>query len=160
MFDRYTALMGNGQVRDLMAVVVQDAHNETLDFANSCVSIEKHVRSEISVLGTPRREIIGFFNAMWFSGLETLPNAFWWEMRYRLLKLITISITLEALNLKLMLGCTHANNRDIPQALVFIKERLDAFTDKSAAVVSAAFDDSCRKQSDLCEAYLRHFSQE
>lgn len=160
MFDRYTALMARAETRALMSAVVQNTHNETLDFEKSVVAVAEMVDRDRSILNAPRREIIGFFNAMWMSNLSEIPDAFWWEMRFRLLKLVAVSITLEALNLKIILGATRADKHDIPQALVFVKERLDACTDESMYGVSSAFDSACAKQKDLCDAYLRHFSRD
>lgn len=157
VIDRYSSLMKSYSVRRLMKLVVQDAHNETLDLSASAIAIAKAAEAEPALLGDPRRDIIGFLNVLWMGGLHSLSLEFWWEMRYRILKLVSISIALEALNLRMILGATKANHRDIPQALIFVKEHIDGLTDESFSGVSTAFDAGCRNQPELCDAYLRNF---
>lgn len=160
MFDRYNELMSDAQIRNLMSVLVRGDSDETLDFVGSSVSIKKLVLLGGSFLGEPRQKIIGFFNALWMSGLDTISDEFWWEMRYRLLELLAVSIALEALKLRFTIGCTEANSSNIPQALIFVKEHLDTCTSRSTFNISSAFDSACAKQKGLLDVYLRHFSRD
>ena len=117
----WNTLMGYDAIRGLMSVVPQNADNETLDLASSRSAIEGFITDEcmkVEILGEPRREIITFFNNLYFSGLDILPDAWWWENRYRFKKLLTVSLALEGINLA-SFGAT-PTVMDIPQSLVNI----------------------------------------
>ena len=117
----WNTLMSYDAIRGLMSVVPQNADNETLDLASSRSAIEGFITNEcmkVEILGEPRREIITFFNNLYFSGLDILPETWWWENRYRFKKLLAVSLALEGINLA-SFGAT-PTIMDIPQSLVNI----------------------------------------
>ena len=155
LYDRYNELVGVKEVRDLLGALAQDVEAEIIDLATSVAALRAFVDANPDLLGVPRRKIIGFFNAVWMSGLDNLSKPFWWEMRYRFLKLLHVSIILEALNLKSTLGAKTADARDVPQALVFTYHHVVVeCTDKKLEAVADEFDAKCVEHKAFVGFYL------
>ncbi len=158
LYDRYNDLVGMEEVRALLGAVAQDAEAETVDSAHTSKPLSALVETNPELLETPRRKIIGFFNSAWMNGLDNLSQRFWWEMRYRFLKLLHVSIVLEALNLKIKLGAKTANARDVPQALVFTYHYVTVeCTDEKLSAVSEEFDGMCTRHKVYVDLYLDQF---
>jgi len=148
-------LMSDPEVRFLMGAVVQDAQNETIDTAASCAKLRELAATRD--FGAQRRKIIAFLNALWLSDCHYLPPPFWWEMRYRLLKLLHVSIVLEALNLR-SFGVTRPNARDIPQAIVHLRDYIAReCTDAKLDNVARAFDAASKRNAVWLTEYFQCF---
>jgi len=113
-------LLSDARVRSLLASVVQDPQNETVNFEESAYSVRNGTK--LIDNGEVRRKIIGWLNLVWFSR-ESLSTEWWFEMHTRLQKLLIVSMILEGDNLRSM-GAT-PDKSDIPQCLVGIKYELD-----------------------------------
>ena len=158
LHDRYLDLVGMEEVRTLLGAVAQNVEAETVDPTLTVGPLRALVDAIPGLLGEPRRKIIGFFNAAWMGGLELLSQRFWWEMRYRFLKLLHVSIVLEALNLKINLGAETATARDVPQALVFTYHHVVVeCTDEKLAAVAKEFDVRCVEHEKWVGLYLAQF---
>jgi hypothetical protein len=116
--DYNVQVMSNPHIRVLVASVVQDPQNETLNVSASKASVGAAAGS-FDDKGQARREIISWLNAVYFSNLESpLPVQWWWEMQTRIRKLLIVSMVLEGSNLR-SFGCKPEKS-DIPQSLIGI----------------------------------------
>lgn len=156
-------IMGFSEIRYLMKNLVQNAGEETIDSKASVDALRTFLEDDQiwreKALGDPRRAIISYFNEMWLLGLENLPLGFWWEMRTRIIKLLHVSIVLEALNLKaFIVDKDKVNDRDVPQCLMFVYDYVKKeCTDEKLKKISDKFDSCCKDQRDFCDLYLRMF---
>lgn len=129
--DYNTVLMANGKVRALMASVVQDPQNETVNMSASkaTVTAADKLNQENGDGGAARREIIGWLNTLYFTLVsskkkkEIFPLEWWWEMHTRIQKLLIVSMVLEGNNLR-SFGCVPKKS-DIPQCLVKLQSTLE-----------------------------------
>ena len=122
---KWTALMSDPAIRALMKHVPQDADLETISFKSV-------IPKEISAGWDTRQRIIGFLNDLFYATFDLavgearanifengkVPFLWWYEMRYRLKKLIYISCVLESANLK-SFGAT-PTEMDIPQSILYL----------------------------------------
>jgi hypothetical protein len=153
----HAQLMGDSNVRFLMGSLGQNARDETLDSAAAVRALHKAVQTVGVSLGEARLAVTAYFNALWFAGPERLPREFWWEMRYRLLKLLHVALVLEARMLR-SFGVTSPTHRNIPQALVFVYDYIvRECTDAKLADVAQRFDAACARNPAWCQFYLGSF---
>ncbi len=103
-------------MRALLKAVAQNPQDETQDDEQSCKNIIAIVATDTSLLGEPRRKIIGWLNKCYHS---SLTNAFWFEMHTRMGELLTVAGALEGLNLK-SFGVTVPDVTDIPTAIGYL----------------------------------------
>jgi len=121
--DRYTSLCGLSKFRYLMSLLKQDMASEKIFMEESGERVYFVVKSEgLDAYQNTRREIIGFLNAIFFSDMETFTAAWWWEMRTRILKVLTIAAVLERENFVSMGGTPKPTS--IPQAIIMIYKHI------------------------------------
>ena len=153
----YLSLMGNETVRELMSSVPQNAQNETIDMQKTFQSVSESVKIPPVDLQEARRGIISFLNGIFFDGPENLSPEFWWEYRYRVLKLLHVSMVLEALNLR-SFGMNSAQKNDIPQSLVVLyKFVTEECSDEKLAPVRERFERACETYDPWTRVYLQAF---
>ena len=159
-----TEVMKFPEIRELMGKLVQNAGEETIDSKASAEALRKFlgifITKREAALGEPRRAIISYLNEIWLLGPKNLPLEFWWEMRTRFLKLLHVSIILEAFNLKSFDGVSKdtVSVRAIPQCLMFVYDYVQKeCTDEKFVKVKEKFMVCCKDQSDFCDLYLNVF---
>lgn len=99
-------------------VIVESTSDELIDIPKTQTKMFYLLSDPLQrnvIMNEYRPALIGFLNAVYFSRSE-ISTEWWWEMEYRLRKMITVSTVLERENLISMGGTPDIT--DIPQCLV------------------------------------------
>ncbi len=140
--EKYNRMMGNSQIRELMGALVEDAEGEKFKEHESAVAICSKVKADPSYLQDPRRTIIAWLNSVYFAELDSFNINWWWEMEYRIRKLIAVSVVLERMNRESMNA--KPMPRDIPQCLIYITEHIRSLKASNAFdEIAGGFVKSC-----------------
>ncbi len=149
----WNELMSEKEVRALMSKVPENTDDGAIIMDSVREKIEEHVNAmtdEYDIVysrkvGKIRRNIITFFNNIFFSGVELLPMRWWWENNFRLKKLLVVSLSLEGINLMSFTPTPTLTIMDIPQALVEIAKYISVDVQKHTEQMTVHHVKMCKE---------------
>lgn len=160
LYTTYQELMDDRNVRSLLEAVSQNPNKETIDLDKSkstlmaCVMADKY-----TYLNAPRRKIATFLFEVYMKELrESIALEFWWEMKYRIQKLLTVSTVLEAMNLRDVIGASKLSNCDLPQAIVELWHRIETtYTDEAFEYLKSRYRKKTQLSPEMADLYENVF---
>ena len=155
MWCKHMGLMTNPDIRKLVRTVPwADRNLKTVDTGKAAKALDKIVTEEM--LGVPRIVIMEFIMEIWFLGADKFSTEFWSEMHHKIMKLLHVSMVLEARNFKF-----YANEADlinIPRPLVFLRAYIiEKCTPERFAKIQASFKSNCDRDKEWTGLYLNSF---